>query len=51
MTTDGVCERVRQTEGIDQSMVAQYTATIKKVRIPTRSDCGGATGLRLTALC
>lgn len=32
MTTDAVCERVRQMEGIDQSMVGQYTATIRKVR-------------------
>ncbi|KAM4713463.1 kinase D-interacting substrate of 220 kDa B isoform 2-T2 [Anableps anableps] len=41
MTTDGVCERVRQTEGIDQSMVAQYTATIKKANVNGRvlSQC------------
>ncbi|XP_038126699.1 kinase D-interacting substrate of 220 kDa B isoform X2 [Cyprinodon tularosa] len=41
MTTDGVCERVRQTEGIDQSMIAQYTATIKKANINGRvlSQC------------
>ncbi|XP_055729060.1 kinase D-interacting substrate of 220 kDa B isoform X5 [Salvelinus fontinalis] len=31
MNTDTVCERVKQIEGIDQSMLAQYTATIKKV--------------------
>ncbi|XP_023203981.1 kinase D-interacting substrate of 220 kDa isoform X1 [Xiphophorus maculatus] len=41
MTTDGVCERVRQTEGIDQSMVVQYTATIKKANVNGRvlSQC------------
>ena len=31
MNTDAVCERVKHTEGMDQSMMAQYTATIKKV--------------------
>uniref|UniRef100_A0A665UCY1 Kinase D-interacting substrate of 220 kDa B-like n=1 Tax=Echeneis naucrates TaxID=173247 RepID=A0A665UCY1_ECHNA len=31
MTTEAVCERVRQIEGIDQSMMGQYTATIRKV--------------------
>ncbi|XP_047244783.1 kinase D-interacting substrate of 220 kDa B isoform X3 [Girardinichthys multiradiatus] len=41
MTTDGVCERVRQTEGIDQSMIAQYTSTIKKANVNGRvlSQC------------
>lgn len=33
MTTDAVCERVRQMEGIDQGMVGQYTATIRKVGV------------------
>ncbi|XP_056151156.1 kinase D-interacting substrate of 220 kDa B [Lampris incognitus] len=36
MTTDAVCERVRQIEGIDQSMLAQYTATIKKANVNGR---------------
>ena len=31
MTTDAVCERVRHIDGIDQSMMVQYTATIRKV--------------------
>lgn len=31
MTTEAVCERVRQMEGIDQSMMGQYSATIRKV--------------------
>lgn len=31
MTTEAVCERVRQIEGIDQSMMGQYSATIRKV--------------------
>lgn len=49
MTTDGVCERVRQTEGIDQSMIAQYTATIKKVGGTASSGCS-RTDCRLTFL-
>lgn len=32
MTTEAVCERVRLIEGIDQSMMGQYSATIRKVR-------------------
>ncbi|XP_041831355.1 kinase D-interacting substrate of 220 kDa B isoform X2 [Melanotaenia boesemani] len=41
MTTDGVCERVRQIEGMDQNMVAQYTATIRKANVNGRvlSQC------------
>lgn len=31
MTTEAVCERVRQIEGIDQSMMGQYRNTIRKV--------------------
>lgn len=31
MTTEAVCERVQQIEGIDQSMIGQYAATIRKV--------------------
>lgn len=31
MTTEAVCERVRQMEGMDQSMTGQYSATIRKV--------------------
>ncbi|CAB1340430.1 unnamed protein product [Coregonus sp. 'balchen'] len=36
MNTDAVCERVKQIEGIDQSMLAQYTATIKKANVNGR---------------
>uniref|UniRef100_A0A3P9M8U1 Kinase D-interacting substrate 220b n=1 Tax=Oryzias latipes TaxID=8090 RepID=A0A3P9M8U1_ORYLA len=36
MTTDAVCERVRQMEGIDQGMVGQYTATIRKANVNGR---------------
>ncbi|KAM9420615.1 kinase D-interacting substrate of 220 kDa B-like isoform 5-T8 [Salvelinus alpinus] len=36
MNTDTVCERVKQIEGIDQSMLAQYTATIKKANVNGR---------------
>ncbi|KAL0964954.1 hypothetical protein UPYG_G00274860 [Umbra pygmaea] len=36
MNTDAVCERVKQIEGIDQSMMAQYTATIKKANVNGR---------------
>ncbi|XP_064195872.1 kinase D-interacting substrate of 220 kDa B isoform X4 [Anguilla rostrata] len=41
MNTDAVCERVKQIEGIDQSMLAQYTATIKKANVNGRvlSQC------------
>jgi len=33
MNTDVVCERVRLIDGIDQNLLPQYTATIKKVCI------------------
>ncbi|XP_071006314.1 kinase D-interacting substrate of 220 kDa B isoform X6 [Oncorhynchus clarkii lewisi] len=36
MNTDVVCERVKQIEGIDQSMLVQYTATIKKANVNGR---------------
>ncbi|KAM9778884.1 kinase D-interacting substrate of 220 kDa B isoform 1-T1 [Syngnathus typhle] len=41
MTTDGVCERVKQTQGIDQAMLAAYTATIRKANVNGRvlSQC------------
>uniref|UniRef100_A0A665UBY1 Kinase D-interacting substrate of 220 kDa n=1 Tax=Echeneis naucrates TaxID=173247 RepID=A0A665UBY1_ECHNA len=41
MTTEAVCERVRQIEGIDQSMMGQYTATIRKANVNGRvlSQC------------
>ncbi|XP_054617852.1 kinase D-interacting substrate of 220 kDa B isoform X4 [Dunckerocampus dactyliophorus] len=41
MTTDSVCERVRHMEGIDQSMLAAYTATIRKANVNGRvlSQC------------
>lgn len=35
MNTDAVCERLKQIDGIDSSMMAQYTSTIKKVRLLT----------------
>lgn len=31
LNVDAVCEKLKQIEGIDQSMLAQYTATIRKV--------------------
>lgn len=31
LSTDDVCERLRQIEGLDSSMVEQYITTIKKV--------------------
>jgi ankyrin repeat-rich membrane spanning protein len=40
MNTDAVCERVKQIEGIDQSMLVQYTATIKKVSLRGREREG-----------
>ncbi|XP_029107379.1 kinase D-interacting substrate of 220 kDa B isoform X3 [Scleropages formosus] len=41
MNTDAVCERVKQIEGIDQSMLGQYTTTIKKANVNGRvlSQC------------
>ncbi|XP_028997644.1 kinase D-interacting substrate of 220 kDa B isoform X3 [Betta splendens] len=41
MTTEAVCERVRQIEGIDQSMMGQYAATIRKANVNGRvlSQC------------
>lgn len=31
LSTEAVCERLKQTDGIDPNMLPQYTATIKKV--------------------
>ncbi|XP_046691957.1 kinase D-interacting substrate of 220 kDa B isoform X2 [Silurus meridionalis] len=41
MNTDMVCERLRLMEGIDQGMLAQYTATVKKANVNGRvlSQC------------
>ncbi|XP_061097711.1 kinase D-interacting substrate of 220 kDa B isoform X5 [Conger conger] len=41
MNTDAVCDRVKQIDGIDQSMLTQYTATIKKANVNGRvlSQC------------
>lgn len=41
MSTEVVCERVRLIDGMDQSMLSQYTATIKKANINGRvlSQC------------
>ncbi|XP_054604447.2 kinase D-interacting substrate of 220 kDa B isoform X3 [Nothobranchius furzeri] len=41
MTTDSICERVRQTEGLDPTMIGQYTATIRKANVNGRvlSQC------------
>ncbi|XP_069543567.1 kinase D-interacting substrate of 220 kDa B isoform X3 [Brachyistius frenatus] len=41
MTTEAVCERVRQIEGIDQSIMGQYSATIRKANVNGRvlSQC------------
>ncbi|XP_044232265.1 kinase D-interacting substrate of 220 kDa B isoform X3 [Thunnus albacares] len=41
MATESVCERVRQIDGIDQSMLGQYTATIRKANVNGRvlSQC------------
>ncbi|XP_056096095.1 kinase D-interacting substrate of 220 kDa B isoform X4 [Rhinichthys klamathensis goyatoka] len=41
MSTDVVCERVRLIDGIDQNLLSQYTATIKKANINGRvlSQC------------
>ncbi|XP_029348924.1 kinase D-interacting substrate of 220 kDa B isoform X2 [Echeneis naucrates] len=41
MNTDAVCERLKQMDGIDPSMLSQYTSTIKKANINGRvlSQC------------
>ncbi|XP_076611950.1 kinase D-interacting substrate of 220 kDa B isoform X5 [Chaetodon auriga] len=41
MATEAVCERVRQIDGIDQSMMGQYSATIRKANVNGRvlSQC------------
>uniref|UniRef100_A0A7N6BUP9 KAP NTPase domain-containing protein n=1 Tax=Anabas testudineus TaxID=64144 RepID=A0A7N6BUP9_ANATE len=41
MSTDAVCERLKQIDGIDPSMLSQYTSTIKKANINGRvlSQC------------
>ncbi|XP_077367164.1 kinase D-interacting substrate of 220 kDa B isoform X4 [Festucalex cinctus] len=41
VTTEGVCERVRQIPGMDQAMLAAYTATIRKANANGRvlSQC------------
>ncbi|XP_028250574.1 kinase D-interacting substrate of 220 kDa B isoform X2 [Parambassis ranga] len=36
LNTDAVCERLSQIDGIDPSMLAQYTSTIKKANINGR---------------
>nr|XP_044993551.1 kinase D-interacting substrate of 220 kDa isoform X3 [Jaculus jaculus] len=36
MTVDSVCERLRHIEGLDQSMLPQYCATIRKANINGR---------------
>ncbi|XP_070697967.1 kinase D-interacting substrate of 220 kDa B [Pempheris klunzingeri] len=36
MNTDAVCERLKQTDGLDPSMLPQYTSTIKKANINGR---------------
>lgn len=33
MTTEAVCELLRQIEGIDLSMLGHYGATVKKVGV------------------
>ncbi|XP_069462112.1 kinase D-interacting substrate of 220 kDa isoform X2 [Ambystoma mexicanum] len=36
MNVDAVCDKLKQIEGLDQSMLAQYTATIRKANINGR---------------
>lgn len=31
LNVDAVCEKLKQIDGMDQSMIAQYIATIRKV--------------------
>lgn len=45
MTVDAVCERLKQIEGLEPSMLPQYCATIRKVRRPDGGGTGGTGGL------
>lgn len=38
MNTDAVCDRVKLIDGLDTSMLEQYTATIKKVRMVSSTN-------------
>lgn len=38
MNVDAVCEKLKHIEGINQSMLAQYTATIRKVSFFNNCD-------------
>lgn len=50
MTVDTVCERLKQIEGLEPSMLPQYCATIRKVRpLPARGEDVGGTDLGTTA--
>ena len=40
MTTEAVCELLRQIEGIDVGMLGQYGATVRKVGASRRSEGG-----------
>ncbi|KAM9466731.1 kinase D-interacting substrate of 220 kDa B isoform 3-T5 [Clarias gariepinus] len=39
LSTDGVCDRLRQIEGLDSSMTEQYITTIKKANVNGRVLC------------
>ncbi|XP_072545755.1 kinase D-interacting substrate of 220 kDa B isoform X2 [Salminus brasiliensis] len=39
LSIDGVCERLRQIDGLDDSMLEQYTTTVKKANINGRVLC------------
>ncbi|KAK3563407.1 hypothetical protein QTP86_026229, partial [Hemibagrus guttatus] len=39
LSTDGVCERLRQIEGLDPNMMEQYITTIKKANVNGRVLC------------
>lgn len=48
MTVDAVCEKLKQIEGLEQSMLPQYCATIKKVTyiLPAHARHGSGCGRR-----
>lgn len=40
MNTDAVCDLIKHIEGIDATMLSQYGATVKKVRLlPLPHQC------------
>lgn len=50
MNVEAVCEKLKQIEGLDQSLVPQYCTTIKKVLVPPWAAQGRGKGQRAAPL-